>query len=131
MFTEFDVEQATDRFGGNREAGVSYLCRKELLDAGLREVGQRVRVLFGRYRGLEGEVTCINWSEAEIQMKGGVGRWFDVRYVLVLDPRRDEVDPADTGRLRGGPGDEVGMERPVRQSERRRKEEVIGWVPGM
>lgn len=70
------------------EEAVSNAAEAVLRAAGLRRVGQRVRILRGRHRGLTGSVVVIRWSEAEIQIQGcpcWFSLWHDRHYFEVLE----------------------------------------------
>lgn len=53
---------------------VDLACRLLLEEAGVG-LGRPARVIKGRRRGLQGSITAISWSEAEVQI-GNCPRWF-------------------------------------------------------
>jgi hypothetical protein len=56
------------------EAIVDYACKLMLKDAGA-DIGVEVQVIRGRHKGLQGPITDIRWSEAEVKI-GECNRWF-------------------------------------------------------
>lgn len=68
-----------DMYSSSTEKAVNRACRGVLRAAGVRRVGQTIRVLKGRHRGLTEPVAVINWSEAEVQVQR-CPRWFSLWY---------------------------------------------------
>lgn len=92
MTKEELIEKCVRESGGYVEAGVNEACRRVLVARGIAP-GVRVRVEKGRWKGIEGVVDVVNWTECEFQIKveGGLARnrwfslWHDTRFVTVLD----------------------------------------------
>lgn len=71
------IEQFLSECAGNLECAVSNACKTVLLELGLRNNGQRIRVQKGRYLGQEFPISWINWSEGEVYVDvKGVHRFF-------------------------------------------------------
>ena len=89
MANEELVASFQDQCRNTLDMMVDNACKTILLEAGIRQAGQRIKVLRGTHAGFEGVVETINWTEAEVRCKGNA-RWFSLwhrrDFFQVLDP---------------------------------------------